>query len=603
MSDGLKGGHGEPLGEWDEKAGAPKDAAPAPASRFGDSQRHDDDWDESAEAPDEGTSALASRFGVLKAGLTDRAKALPWSKLSWVAIAIACGVTTSLLSSPQGLVAAFRAQPEKIVGEYAAGEAQGGKQIKVEEVAPNRLKFAQVNDVLAQQRENLGVETIDPAPGRQQARRVQEAPPAGSVVTVPMSQGRLLRFDEAVESVFIADPAIADVRVVSSDVVYVYGKRVGLTNLMAVSGAGGTRNGQPVDEKLTASVLLRVVTDPRPAQEGLQDLNPMADNIDVRLFGRRAVVSGRAGNVDQAVDAAAVAQTYSPADQPPINRTTVDGSTQVNIRVRFAEVSRNDLQSFGIDWSVNGTGGFNFGVEKVTGGDGARALNPNLRLTAGNKNFNMEVLIEALKRNGMLHVLAEPNLTAVTGETASFLAGGEVPVPVPQGGNSDAVTVQYKTFGVSLLFTPTIVRSNRIGLKVKPEVSSIATTNTFSTAGFALPSFTVRRAETTVEVASGQTFAIGGLFQRQMSRDIEKLPILGDVPVLGQLFTSERYQRNETELVILITPYMVEPVRDDKLLTPLDREGPSPWQASIVDPTAKGADLAKSDTKAGFIFK
>jgi pilus assembly protein CpaC len=113
----------------------------------------------------------------------------------------------------------------------------------------------------------------------------------------------------------------------------------------------------------------------------------------------------------------------------------------------------------------------------------------------------------------------------------------------------------------------------------------------------------VRRAETTVEVASGQTFAIGGLFQRQMSRDIEKFPILGDVPVLGQLFTSERYQRNETELVILITPYMVEPVRDDRLATPLDREGPSPWQASVVDPTAKGADLAKSESKAGFIFK
>jgi pilus assembly protein CpaC len=198
------------------------------------------------------------------------------------------------------------------------------------------------------------------------------------------------------------------------------------------------------------------------------------------------------------------------------------------------------------------------------------------------------VLIEALKRDGMLHVLAEPNLTAVTGETASFLAGGEIPVPVPQGGNSDAVTVQYKPFGVSLLFTPTMIRPNRIGLKVKPEVSSIASTSTFATAGFALPSFTVRRAETTVEVASGQTFAIAGLFQRQMSRNIEKIPLLGELPVLGQLFTSERYQRDETELVILITPYMVEPTRDQQLLTPLDREANAPWTAQTVDATAKG---------------
>jgi pilus assembly protein CpaC len=593
-----------------ERSDDARDAGSAPAARFA-AFKADDEWDEQNDDQDEAGPTLTGRMAAANAVFQKKAKMLPWSKLSWVALAVVCGVATSLLTRPMGLVAAFRAQPEKFVGGQDGGAAQPGKQIKVEEASPGRLKFAQVNDVIAQQQEGLGVETIDPAPSRQQ-RRVKETPPAGSVVTVPMSQGRLLRFDEAVESVFIADPSIADVRVVSADVVYVYGKRLGLTNLMAVSGAGGTRNGAAVDDKLTASVLLRVVTDPRPAQEGLQDLSPMSDNIDLRLFGRRAVVSGRASNVDQAVDAAAVAETYSPTGQPPLNRTTVEGSTQVNIRVRFAEVSRNDLQSFGIDWSANVTAGaFNFGVEKVTGGATApgtslasrSGLEPNLSSRIGNGKFNLEVLVEALKRNGMLHVLAEPNLTAVTGETASFLAGGEVPVPVPQGGNSDAVTVQYKSFGVSLLFTPTIIRANRIGLKVKPEVSSIATTNNFATAGFALPSFTVRRAETTVEVASGQTFAIGGLFQRQMSRDIEKFPILGDVPVLGQLFTSERYQRNETELVILITPYMVEPVRDDRLVTPLDREGPSPWQASVVDPTTKGAGLAKSDNKAGFIFK
>ena len=586
MSDGMKEGTGVPLEEWDEQAEPPVDGAPG-------------------------------RFSGLGASLGRKLKAFPWMKLSWVGLAVACGVATSMLTQPQGLVAAFRAQPEKIVGGESAGEpAQLGKQIKVEEVETNRLKLAQVNDVIAQQREGLGVETIDPAPQKSQ-RQVKDTPPAGSVVTVPMSQGRLLRFDDAVESVFIADPAIADVRVVSSDVVYVYGKRIGLTNLMAVSGAAAPRGGAASDEKLTASVLLRVVTDPRSAQEALENLSPMSDNIDVRLFGRRGVVTGRADNIDQAVDAAAVAQTYSPSDQTPINRTTVEGSTQVNIRVRFAEVSRNDLQSFGIDWSIQGGGGsFNFGVEKTTtGGTGPNPAGgtgfggrsglqaPNFGAGIGNKNFNLEVLVEALKRNGMLHVLAEPNLTAVTGETASFLAGGEVPVPVAQGGDNNAVTVSYKPFGVSLLFTPTIIRTNRIGLKVKPEVSTIASTTQFAAAGFALPSFTVRRAETTVEVASGQTFAIGGLFQRQMSRDIEKFPILGDVPVLGQLFTSERYQRNETELVILITPYLVEPVRDDKLVTPLDRQGPSPWQASIVDPTAKGAGLTKSDSKAGFIFK
>jgi pilus assembly protein CpaC len=561
MSDGWKEGRDEPL-EWDERS-----------------------------APDEGEAAPEPAApGFLRK--------LPWSKVSWVALAIVCGVGTSIALSPQGLVAAFRAQPTKITGVVEMEQpSEPGKVIKMEEVAPNRLQFAQVRDVIAQQPERLGVETVDPVPRRQ--RPMWETPPVGMVVTVPSSQGRLLRFDEPIESVFIADPGIADVRVVSPDVVYVYGKKAGLTNLMAVSAAPAQDGqAQPSDQKLTASVLLRVVLDPRPAQEGLQDINPMAgETLDIRLFGRRAVVTGRAGNVDQAIAADVVGKTYSAPDQPPINTATVDGSTQINIRVRFAEVTRNDLQSLGIDWNFQvHNGSFQFGLQKQTGGglstnngiNTGTSLNPNLGFNVGNKNFDLDVLIEALKRNGMLHVLAEPNLTAVTGETASFLAGGEIPVPVPQGGNSDAVTVQYKPFGVSLLFTPTMIRPNRIGLKVKPEVSSIASTSTFATAGFALPSFTVRRAETTVEVASGQTFAIAGLFQRQMSRNIEKIPLLGELPVLGQLFTSERYQRDETELVILITPYMVEPTRDQQLLTPLDREANAPWTAQTVDATAKG---------------
>jgi pilus assembly protein CpaC len=566
MSDGWREGRGDaPLGEWDERSG-----------------------------PDEeGTAPESARSGGLRK--------LPWSKLSWLALAIACGVATSLVTSPQGLVAAFRSQPQKIVG-VAEGDRQpeAGKVIKMEETAPNRLQFAQVRDVIAQQPENLGVETIDPVPRRQ--RRMWEQPPVGMVVTVPASQGRLLRFDEPIESVFIADPTIADVRVVSADVVYVYGRKIGLTNLMAVSAMppGPSQNGQPApaDQKLTASVLLRIVTDPRPAQEGLQDINPMAaDTVDIRLFGRRAVVTGRAANVDEAVASDSVAKTYSAPDQPPINTTTVDGATQINIRVRFAEVTRNDLQSLGIDWNLQvQNGSFQFGLVKQTGGRLTSSnpaaytgtLNPNKAFGIGNGNFNLDVLIEALKRNGMLHILAEPNLTAVSGETASFLAGGEVPIPVPQGGNSDAVTIQYKPFGVSLLFTPTMIRPNRIGLKVKPEVSAIAANNNFAVAGFNIPSFTVRRAETVVEVASGQTFAMAGLFQRNLSRSIEKFPFLGDVPVLGQLFTSERYQRDETELVILITPYMVEPVRDQQLLTPLDREANAPWAAQTVDATAKG---------------
>ena len=242
------------------------------------------------------------------------------------------------------------------------------------------------------------------------------------------------------------------------------------------------------------------------------------------------------------------ADTFSPSDQPPINDTTILGSQQVNIRVRFAEVSRDDVQRLGIGSS---------GGSIAFGGGGGE----------------VDALVGALQRNGMLTILAEPNLTAATGRPASFLAGGEIPIPVP-GNQAGQITVQYKPFGVSLEFTPTLVRTNRIGLRVRPEVSSLSRMGAIKTNGVDLPSLMVRRADTTVEVASGQTFAIAGLFQRQMSTDYEATPEIADLPILGALFRSARYRRDETELVILITPYLVKPVRDRGLATPLDRPAP-----------------------------
>ena len=314
---------------------------------------------------------------------------------------------------------------------------------------------------------------------------------AAAIITVPVSQGRLLRFDDAVKSVFIADPSIADVRMVSSDLIYVYGKKLGLTNLMAVSGRGGRTDGSGARQEVSASALLRIVMDPRPANEARQELSPTTP-VDITMFGKRTAIRGHMRNIDQAVDAANIAQSYSPPDQPPINNLTLAGSNQINIRVRFAEVRREDLKSFGIDWKIGGSGGnFSFGLAK----SGATSpANRNLVLESSFGNFDLDLFIEALQANGALTILAEPNLTAVTGETASFLAGGEVPIPVPSGSSGESITVQYKPFGVSLSFTPTMVKDNRIGLKVKPEVSSIASETNFEVNGLKLPSFTVRRA-------------------------------------------------------------------------------------------------------------
>jgi pilus assembly protein CpaC len=380
--------------------------------------------------------------------------------------------------------------------------------------------------------------------------------PSSPSIDLAVGQGRILRFDQPVESVLIADTTVADVQVVSPDIVYVFGLKPGLTNLIAIT----------TDQKIEATAEFRVSADPRPARDANRTLQPTG-TTNLTIFGNRIVAVGNARNVDEAIDTDTVARTYSPPDVPPVNDTTISGSQQVNIRVRFAEVSRTELMSFGVDWDVFVTSGnFSFGLLKTGGLSNGSG---NLGIGVKSNSVDVNVLLEALQRNGIVKILAEPNLTAVTGQTASFLAGGEVPIPVPQG--RDTVTVEYKPFGVSLGFTPTLIKNNRIVLHVQPEVSSISPSGGVTFDNFNLPSFVVRKADTTVEVASGQTFAIAGLFQQRFAQNLQKFPFLGDVPILGALFQSQRYQREETELVILITPYLVEPVSTHDLATPLDR--------------------------------
>jgi pilus assembly protein CpaC len=374
---------------------------------------------------------------------------------------------------------------------------------------------------------------------------------------LPVGEGRVLHLDEAAESVYIADSSIANLTVVAPDVVYVYGKKSGTTNLIAVSA----------EQRVQASIEFRVVLDARPLNQARRELG-RTGSMDVTVFGDRAAVKGNARTVEEAVNATSAAQTYSPPGQPPINNATIDGSQQVNIRVRFAEISRSDLHSVGLDW---------------------RQILENASTLSFGRAGRDNGLIDSLQRSGIITILAEPNLTAVTGQTASFLAGGEIPVPFP-GGPNGQITIQFKPFGVSLEFTPTLIRSNRIALHVRPEVSAMSQAGAVKINGFDIPSFTVRRADSFIEMASGETFAMAGLFQRQMTPDVAlKFPVLGDLPVLGALFQSERYRRNETELVILITPYLVKPVRDRGVATPLDRPYVPPEEVSSVQPSSAPA--------------
>lgn len=404
----------------------------------------------------------------------------------------------------------------------------------------------------------------------QLANAMPVAPGSKATIDLGQGEGRILHFKDPVESVLVAEPGIADLQVVSTGVIYVFGKTPGQTSLIAFSSDGE----ELVSLSLAVSSATQVVTRP------LKDLHP-ASTVQVTGAGNRVVAKGMVGSVAEATDLNSLLDIQGQAFGTALNTVSYQGSAQVNLRVRFAEVSRSELLRYGVNWNAlfnNGT--FSFGL--LTGGSlasGATAGASNVvRAGLASGNVNVDAMLEALQSNGILEILAEPNITAMTGQTASFLAGGEVAVPVPV--NRDTVGIEYKPDGVSLLFNPTLLPNGRIALQVRPEVSSLMGSSTVAVGGYQVPSFRVRRADTRVEVGSGQTFAIAGLFQRESSQDIEKVPMLGEMPILGNLFRSKRFQRSETELVILITPYLVQPVVTRNLATPLDAQPQSASKAS-----------------------
>ncbi|HET6197769.1 MAG TPA: type II and III secretion system protein family protein [Acetobacteraceae bacterium] len=276
-----------------------------------------------------------------------------------------------------------------------------------------------------------------------------------------------------------------------------------------------------------------------------------------------------------------IVRGYLPSGQTVDNRMSVASGLQVNLRVRIAEMSRNLLRQLGVNWEALG----NIGTIGKFPVFPALTLNANKDLIQPvtnpgnplNLGANFNALIDALAQDELVHILAQPNLTAISGEAASFLVGGEFPIPVAQQNNQ--VTVEFKQFGVSLAFVPTVASDGQITLKVRPEVSQLSNQNAFQlvagTSVLVVPSLTVRRAETTVQLGSGESFAIAGLLQDSTSVAGNGLPILGDLPILGALFRSDKFQRNETELVIVVTPYIVRPAASPTELR-LPTDG---WQA------------------------
>ena len=406
------------------------------------------------------------------------------------------------------------------------------------------------------------------APVRDNTAASGEVTPNGRTLQIEVGKGTLVRLRRPATTVFVANPEIADVQVKSPGLIYIAARQTGDTVLYAVDDK----------DQVLLSATVRVNHNLTRLREALRAALPTSA-IEVNSVDGALMLMGAVESAQKAEEARRIAARYAPGKGEVINQLKVVAPNQIHIRVRFAEVSRETLNQLGFNWNaVLNTGTFLFGIATGNPVIPAAGLFTTLR-DAGDGNINsyygrttrgnldLNTLIDALGKEDLITILAEPNLTALSGETASFLAGGEFPVPVPQDANT--ITIMYKRFGVALDFVPTLLDGDRINLKVRPEVSQLTNTGAIRLASFDIPALTVRRAETTIELGSGQSFAIAGLLKRDTEEGLSKTPGIGDVPVLGALFRSDRYNRKETELVILVTPYVVRPV-SNRMAAPTD---------------------------------
>ena len=381
-------------------------------------------------------------------------------------------------------------------------------------------------------------------------------PGAGSQLALEAGGGRVVRLPGPATSIFAADPKVAEARPASATSLFIFGVGPGRTTIAALDAAGTTLAQYDVVVRPSAFG----ATEARAALARVLPNNAL--QVDTRPNGMS--VSGETATPAEAARALSIVQGYAAPGQTVDNLITVTGPTQVNLRVRFIEVDRSITRQFGLDWQALGSIG-RFAVSAATNYSQAGATLIGLGYKGA---INVNAVIDALAQDQLVTILAEPNLTAQSGESASFLAGGEFPIPVGQQGGQ--VTIDFKQYGIALSFVPTVLNSGHISLRVRPEVSQLSTQGAVQlTAGNAtvqVPALTVRRADTTVELGSGQSFAIAGLLQEARTQTGGGLPGVGDIPVLGALFHSDKFQRDETELVIVVTPYIVRPTGDPKAL-------------------------------------
>ena len=413
-------------------------------------------------------------------------------------------------------------------------------------------------------------------------------------LNISIGRGQLVNVPGTMADVFVANEGVADVQIKSTRQLYVFGKAGGETTVYASNAAGD----------VIWSANIRVGSNLDTVDQMLRLAMPEA-RIGVSTMGTNTfLLTGTVGAPEDAAEAERLVAAYVGKEANVISRLKTATPLQVSLRVRFAEVNRSLLRDIGTNLTTgDSSNGFKFGIGQ--GRSFSTFFRPGSTLGVGNKpqvvildpttglptqvegssitpagagstlGFATKLLgldllgaLDAGETAGLVSTLSEPNLTALSGETAEFLAGGEFPIPISQGLGS--TSIEYKKFGVSLAYTPTVLTNGRISIRVRPEVSELSTQGSIVLNGFSVPALTVRRAETTIELGSGQSFMIAGLMSNNAQNTIKKMPGAGDLPILGSLFRSTSYRKGETELVIVVTPYLVKPVNDGDIKLPTD---------------------------------
>ncbi len=418
-----------------------------------------------------------------------------------------------------------------------------------------------------------------------------------SILTVPMNRAVVVESETPFAELSIANPAIADISSLSDRTIYVLGKAPGTTTLTILDGAG----------QLITNVDVRVAADVTEFKERLRQILPN-EKIEVRTANDGIVLSGTVSSTLRMERALALAQRYAP--ERVSNLMMVGGVQQVMLKVRFAEMQRSVAKTLrssvganGLDGDLSlniGTGNTASGVNSGTGQGsvgglvGADAPEGAILFGFAAGGLEVGILLEALESKRLVRTLAEPNLTALSGQEANFLAGGEYPVPVAQ--ENDTTTVEFKPFGVELNFVPRVVDDSLINLEMKAAVSSIDPTAGINIGDLQINGFRRRETSTTVELRDGESFAIAGLLEDDF-RDLNgQVPWLGDVPVLGALFRSAEYAREQSELVIIITPHLVTPTRSEAFALPTDRVTPPSERDLFLFGKVSGGESARRNS-------